>query len=90
MHRQNLEAKKHSSQLTIRGVSLELDQKMRKEASQRGWSLNRTVLELLNRATGISHKQECHSDLDHLFGTWSDREGQDFDVVLEDLRQITA
>ena len=47
-----------AKQITLRGVSVELARRLTKLAGQRRQSINTTVLELLDRATGINGRRE--------------------------------
>ena len=79
-------------QLTIRGFDEDLERRIRRLASQEGISLNRAVLRLLRRGAGLgerSDKPETVGDsLDHLIGTWSAEQADEFDRALEDFSRI--
>jgi hypothetical protein len=47
-----------SKQLTLRGVSKELSRRLARLAEQRGASINTTVLEILEHATGMDARRE--------------------------------
>ena len=83
-----VQAKKSKDQFTVRGVSPELNRHLRAEATRQGWSLNRTVLELLTRAAGLTTGPAEHTDLDELFGVWSEGEALAFERNLERMRQV--
>lgn len=82
-------------QATIRGIDGTLERRLREEARRRGLSLNRTVLLLLRQATGLAKPTEYperrpkrFTDLDHLAGTWSDAQADEFDKAVEVFEQI--
>ena len=82
-------------QATIRGIDGPLERRLREEAHRRGLSLNRTVLMLLRQATGLAKTAEQgerrprrFTDLDHLAGTWSDAQADEFDKAVEVFEQI--
>jgi len=82
-------------QTTVRGIDGTLARKLRQEARRRGLSLNRTVLLLLRQATGLTkltdpapRQTERFTDLDHLAGTWSAQEAEEFERAIEGLRRV--
>ncbi len=77
--------------ITLRNLPPELARTIEREAVADGTSLNRTVIRLLERATGTGSRQPAevlHRDLDHLSGTWSDAEADAFDAALAVQREI--
>jgi len=80
------------AQLTVRGVGKKLHDALKLEANRRGMSMNRVVLVLLREALGLSEKKENHDeifhDLDHLAGTWSDKDAETFMKGVTDQRKI--
>ena len=81
-------------QTTLRGIDPPLARRLRDEARRQGLSLNRTILRLLRQAMGLAKPNEPSpgrqrfADLDHLIGTWSKEEADEFDRTLQRLRQI--
>ncbi|MCZ6681134.1 MAG: toxin-antitoxin system HicB family antitoxin [Candidatus Poribacteria bacterium] len=79
-------------QLTVRGVEDELHQLLQREAKRQGLSINRYVLSLLKQAVGLTEQKatqkQAFDDLDHLAGTWSREEADEFDTALKQQRQI--
>lgn len=75
-------------QLTIRGVSPELLKSLKLSAKRHGCSVNQTVLNLLQTASGLTPQAPSYHDLDDLFGSWTDAEGAEFDAHLSQMRQI--
>ncbi|MGH2397216.1 MAG: hypothetical protein ACRDFW_09540 [bacterium] len=57
--------------------------------------MNRTILLLLRQATGLATplesvpaRSERFSDLDHLAGTWTKHDADEFDRAVEGLRRV--
>lgn len=69
----------------------QLGKKPEEEATTTGTSLNKIVIRLLLKATGLAgperEKPRFH-DLDHLAGTWTREEAAEFDHVLAHQRRI--
>ena len=80
------------NQLTIRGFDSELEQRIRQLAGREGISLNRAVLKLLRRGAGLHERYDSPNvigtSLDHLIGTWTDREAAEMSRALEDVSKI--
>lgn len=70
------------TQLTVRGFDKELERRLRDIARRQGVSLNRAALHLLRRGAGLDEpagRANVVGDaLDHLAGTWSESEAQEF------------
>lgn len=66
--------------ITIRGIDSKLHQALEKASKKENSSLNKTILSLLRKATGIEAESTypCYHDLDHLAGTWSEQDEQEF------------
>ncbi len=63
--------------ITVRRVDEELSLKLKKLAQKQGKSVNQLVLETLRDRVGLNKAKRFtaeHSDLDHLFGKWSEGE----------------
>lgn len=67
-------------QLTLRGVDETLHEALRLAAQERGLSVNRYVLQLLQSAVKRTRpiQPTTYHDLDGFFGTWSAEEGEAF------------
>lgn len=80
------------NQLTLRGFDDELLHKLRQIAKERGVSLNKAALFLLNKGAGLGrahHGAEVVGDsLDHLIGTWSSEEARELLSAIEVCEQI--
>ena len=77
-------------QITIRGISNEIERIIKKEAKAKGLSLNKTFISLIEKATGIKKKEKktLHHDLDHLSGVWTKEEVSAFKKTMEFQRKI--
>lgn len=78
--------------ITLRNIPTELAQRIEAEASRTGASLNATVLRLLHEAllpgTAGGGAKRAYHDLDHLAGTWSKEEADEFDRYLVESRGL--
>lgn len=79
-------------QYTIRGVPREIEKMVEEEAGRTGLSANRAFISLLEkallpRAAGQTIRKR-HSDLDGLFGAWSEQEYGRFEEILKAQRSI--
>ena len=79
-------------QLTVRGFGDELGEAIRRLAQREGVSLNQAALRLLREGAGLSDRARAGdtvgSSLDHLIGSWTPREADEFDAALADLAVI--
>jgi plasmid stability protein len=79
--------------LTVRSLPPQVAKAIRDKAKKERRSLNQTVVALLEEATlGTARpkvgKAAIHHDLDHLFGTWTKEEADEFDAFLEESRGV--
>jgi plasmid stability protein len=81
-------------QITIRSIPDKVQKTVQKEAAQKGVSLNKAIISLLERAVGADapemKKRVLYSDLDHLAGLWSREEAAEFDKNLKAQRKVDA
>jgi hypothetical protein len=78
-------------QITIRSIPEKVKKKVRKEAEQKGVSLNKAVISLLEGAVTEKipeKKSRLYDDLDHLSGVWSREESAEFDKALRAQRRV--
>lgn len=77
--------------LLIRGIDDELVDHLKKQARERQYSINATVLELLREALGLKNP-DTHSEVLHdicmLSGTWSEEETRAFRDAVTELEQV--
>jgi len=84
--------------ITLRNIPPEVQKAISDRAREKGISANRAVIELLQerlagwrrprrrRAVPPRGKDGLYHDLDHLFGTWSAEEAEEFDRILKEIR----
>jgi len=81
-------------QFTVRDVPPEIEGRIIREAKEKGISLNRAIISLLEKAVGTSRKagkkKTVHRELDHLFGIWDEDEWAVFQENLEKQREVEA
>jgi len=79
-------------QLTIRGLGTELHIALKQGAKRRGMSVNRYVLSILREAAGMGADPSLRDiefhDLDHLAGTWTQSDLDEFEDQLALQRSI--
>ena len=79
-------------QITLRGVPVEIERMIKKEAERKGLSLNKAFISLVEKATGTKEKMQkrksMHHDLDHLCGIWTKRDAEEFTKNVEFQRTI--
>ena len=79
-------------QITLRGIPVDIERMIKREAERKGLSLNKAFISLLEKATGTKEKVQkrkfLHHDLDHLCGIWTKREGEGFTKTIEFQRSI--
>ncbi len=68
--------------LTVRGVPPRLARALEAERKRRGVSLNRTVLDLLNRSLGVDPTEARSNGLRNLAGTWTAAEHTRFEAAV--------
>ncbi len=77
--------------ITLRNLPPELARVIRRKASEKGTSLNRVVISLLEERVGIRGKKKerpLHHDLDALAGSWTEEEASAFEKTLARQRTI--
>ena len=79
-------------QITLRGIPVEIERTIKREAEKKGLSLNKALLSVLEKAAGttkkVQQKKSLHHDLDHLCGIWTKREAEEFTKTVEFQRKI--
>jgi hypothetical protein len=82
----------HLKQITLRGIPVEIERIIKKEAERKGLSLNKAFISLVEKATGTKEKMQkrksMHHDLDHLCGIWTKRDAEEFTKNVEFQRTI--
>jgi hypothetical protein len=76
----------------LRGIPVEIERMIKKEAERKGLSLNKAFISLVEKATGTKEKMQkrksMHHDLDHLCGIWTKRDAEEFTKNVEFQRTI--
>jgi len=79
-------------QITLRGIPVEIERMIKREAERKGLSLNKAFVSILEKATGrkgnVQKKKSLHHDLDHLCGIWIKKEAEEFTKNVELQRTI--
>ena len=73
-----------ATQLTIRGVSAELNKRLTKLGKSRGQSVNKIALQILEEAVGIEARKQRLAR----YMTWSVADAMEFDSALKTQRLI--
>lgn len=76
--------------ITLRNLPPELQRVIRRKAKEKGTSISRAVIGLLEESTGIgdNKKKVVHHDLDALAGSWTREESSQFEHALAEQRGI--
>lgn len=76
--------------ITLRNLPKKLDQTIQKRAKEKGISVNKTVIALLEVQLGMKPKKPSveYHDLDNLAGAWTKAEAAAFDKTLTKQRAI--
>ena len=82
----------HLNQITLRGVPVEIEKMIKREAESKGLSLNKAFISLLGKITGTKERAQkrkfLHHDLDHLCGIWTKKEAKEFIETVKVQRTI--
>ena len=73
-------------QYTVRNVSKNLDEELRRRSREEGKSLNEVALEAMARGVGQAAEPVRFRDLSDLAGTW--KEDPEFDAAIADQEAI--
>ena len=78
------------STMTIRGLDELTIKALKEKAKQQGTSINAALVGLLKEAFGLNKKKRLveHNDLDHLVGTWSEKEYRAFQKKIAEFEKI--
>ncbi|MBM4126439.1 MAG: hypothetical protein FJ247_03690 [Nitrospira sp.] len=77
--------------ITLRNLPPEVARTVQRRAKQKKTSMNKAVIDLLEESTGTSaHTPEPvrYHDLDHLAGTWTEKEAAAFETLITEQRRI--
>ena len=78
------------STMTIRGFDDQTIKALKERAKKEGTSVNAAIVKLVQEELGLKKKKRIvvHNDLDHLAGTWSDKEYKEFQKRIKDFERI--
>jgi len=78
--------------ITIRGIDDQASKKLKQAAKNEGKSVNQFVLAMMQERLGMKKKRfsSTFSDLDHLFGKWSEKEFKTIQNNIDKQRKIDA
>ena len=76
--------------MTIRGLDDLTIKALKEKAKKEGSSVNAALVKLLQEDLGIKKKKRTvvYNDLDHLAGTWSDKDYKEFLQLTADFAKI--
>ena len=77
--------------MTLRGVGSELAEKLKRTAAEQNKSVNQLILEIINKSLGLEKDKKFsrkYSDLDNLFGRWTEDEFQQIHDQIQGDRKI--
>ncbi len=74
--------------ITIRCPDGTLSELLRRESQKRGESINKIVIATLENSLASTGSPRRFGDLDHLAGTWSQAELEDFNQAIAALERI--
>jgi len=76
--------------MTIRGIDDEVAVLLKDRAKNEGISINGLILKMVKESLGIEKKKrmKIYLDIDHLAGTWSEKDLKEFQKNVEDMEKI--
>ncbi|MEP9411884.1 MAG: antitoxin [Candidatus Brocadia sp.] len=76
--------------MTIRGIDDEVAKLLKERAKTEGMSVNALLSKMVKESLGIEEKRriKIYHDLDHLAGTWSEKDLKEFQKNVEYLEKI--
>lgn len=78
------------SAITLRGVDETTAKILKERAKKEGISVNAVLLKTLRQSLGLEKKKRTaiHDDLDHLAGTWSEKDFTEFQKRIADFESV--
>jgi hypothetical protein len=78
------------STITIRGIDETTTKILKDMAKKEGISVNAVLLKTLRESLGLEKKRRkvIHDDLDHLAGTWSEKDFAEFQKRIADFETV--
>jgi hypothetical protein len=76
--------------MTVRGIDTEVAKLLKDQANSEGISVNALLLKMVKESLGIEKKKrtKIYHDLDHLAGTWSEKDFKEFQKNVEYLEKV--
>jgi hypothetical protein len=76
--------------MTIRGIDEPTLKAIKERAKKEGTSINTALVKIIQEEVGLKKKARLrtYTDLDHLAGTWSEREFKTFEKRMEDFERV--
>ena len=78
------------NQITVRGISPEVEKEIRRKAKASGKSINKVMLELIGGSPGSQKrgKKPAGTSLAELAGGWSEKEAREFEESVRVFEEI--
>jgi hypothetical protein len=77
--------------ITIRGIDDSAAERLKRMAKEAGKSVNQLLVDLIRREAGLDKQKRFtteYTDLDHLFGKWSEAEFREIQGRIDSERRI--
>ena len=76
--------------MTVRGIDTEVAKLLKDQANSEGISVNALLLKMVKESLGVEKKRrtKIYHDLDHLAGTWSEKDLKEFQENIEYLEKV--
>ncbi len=74
--------------ITVRGIDNEVSRALKEKAKKERTSVNSIILEVIKEALGLKKRKTIYHDLDHLAGTWNEKDFKDFKNKITDFETI--
>ncbi len=77
--------------VTLRGIDPETSEMLKQEAQKQGKSTNKLILEMIRKELGLDKEKKYsrrYTDLDDLFGRWTEDEFREITAEIERERRI--
>lgn len=79
-----------ASNFNLRNIAPKVMSLLKKKATEQKTSVNSLIVQFIEQSLGIAHpiKKVVFHDLDHLIGTWSDKDKKIFDKNIKSFEKI--
>ena len=76
--------------MTLRGVDDRMAKALKEKAKKDGNSVNATLIKILRESLGMEKKKRniVYDDLDHLAGTWTNKDYKEFSKKIADFEVV--